>query len=89
MQTDIDLTAIVMATLTSLFSSSVTYGVIKTKIARLEKDMEDHQRADSETHSRLVSKDLFDAVLVQVKDDLVELKDNMKELLALIHNKSN
>lgn len=85
MQTDIDLNAIFLSLGTSVFSSSVAYGVMKTKIARLEKDMEDQKAA-----SRfLVTRELFDAVMVQLKDDVAELKSSVKELLTILHERNH
>lgn len=48
-------------------------------------DVEKHIEDDKVEHKEFVSKALFDAVFLQVKDDLNELKVSMKEILTLIH----
>lgn len=75
-----ELANLIVALVTSLVASSVSYGVIRTKVSRLEKDLDNFER-------RFVSQEVFHAVMDTLKEDLHELKGSMKELLSLVHNR--
>lgn len=85
MQIDSELLATITAVGSSIITSSIGYGVLRQKVSRLEVDVEKHIEDDKVEHKEFVSKALFDAVFLQVKDDLNELKVSMKEILTLIH----
>lgn len=85
MQIDTELIATISAATGSVLTSAIGYGVLRQKVARLEVDIDRHIEDDKLVHKEFVSKALFDAVFLQVKDDLNELKLSMKEILTLIH----
>lgn len=87
MPTNLDAGSAIISVLTSLVACSVTYGVLKTKVERLERDVSEHEQRDQAEHKYFVTKDLFDAVIIQVREDLADLKSDMKELLALFHDR--
>lgn len=89
MQIDSELLATITAVGSSIITSSIGYGVLRQKVSRLEVDLEKHIEDVKDAHKEFVPKALFDAVFVQLKADLSELKLSMKEILTLIHEQAN
>lgn len=50
---------------------------MKAKLARVEKDIEEHRRS-------FVTLDLFNAIVSTIKDDLHDMRSDLKEVLQLI-----
>ena len=80
MQINPELISALAGVISSILGSAIGYGVLKTKVHRLERDMEEFEK-------KFVSTELFNALMSQVKDDLHDLKSSMKELLSLVHNR--
>lgn len=76
MQIDSELTSTVVAVATSLIESGACYGIIRTKIERLDRDMSSFEK-------RFVSHEVFKAVIDSIKDDLHEMRSDIKQVLNL------
>lgn len=73
----------------NLVVCGIAYGVLSTKIKIIERDVEAHSQEDKEIHREFVNKETFNAAIVQMREDIKEIKDGMKELLSMVHGRSN
>lgn len=75
MQLPPELLSLAVAVITSITSSAVTYGAMKARIDRLEKDMD---RMGSE----FITADVFRAHVSRIEQDLTDLKIDVREILT-------
>jgi len=78
MQFDSDFIATIAGVASSLVATALGWGVLKTKVTRLERDIE-------QMMSKFVSTDLFNAIISGMKEDLHEMKGDMKKVLQAIN----
>lgn len=80
MQVDTELIGVLSGIISSVIGTSVGYGIMKHKVDRLEKDMLAAER-------KYVSNELFSATIQPLKEDLHEMKQDLKEVLKTIQTR--
>lgn len=65
-----------IATAISLGGSLVSYGMMREKVARLEKDLDEHKK-------NAVTINHFDAVIKPIQETVKETRDDVKKLLIM------
>ncbi len=78
MQIDTTTLGTVVAVLVSVIASAVTYGTMQAKIDRIERDITLHE-------NRFVPFELFDAIVKPIKDDIHEMRRDLKQFLAAVN----
>lgn len=78
MQFSSDPIAAVTGIISSIIATAIGWGVLKTKVARLERDLE-------VMASKFVSTELFNAIVTGMKEDLHEMKGDIKKVLEHIN----
>lgn len=76
MQIDTELIGVLSGIVSSILTSAVGFGVVKHKVERLEKDME-------EANKKYVSNELFNATIQPLKEDIRDIKNDLHALLKL------
>lgn len=76
MQIDTEFIGAVSGIVSSIITSAIGYGILKAKVERLEHDLD-------EASKKFVSNDLFQATILHLKEDLHEIKNDVRELLKL------
>ena len=74
MQIDTESLSTIYGMLSGLFGSAIGVGVTKKAVERLEKDLDSLQ-------SKYVSHEVFQAKLEPVREDISEIKADLKEIL--------
>lgn len=77
---DADLTSIFAGVASSIFTTGIFYGVMKTKVERLERDVERNLR-EQKTY---VPIDLFHATINPIRQDLHEMQRDIKKILTAV-----
>lgn len=68
---------VIAGILSSIISCAVGYGMMKSRVDRLENDI-----------SKCVSLDLFNATVGALREDLHEMKQDLRELLKTVQSQS-
>ena len=66
-----------IAVTTSLASSAIAYGILKTKVERLERDIQGHEE-------NFISRELFNEIVTQLRADFHEMRSDVKQVLHLM-----
>lgn len=74
----------ITAILSSVFSSGVTYGILKGKVESMEKRLEAHEESDSDMHNKFVTFAHFDAVTGHLQMAVHDIQKDIKEILKLL-----
>lgn len=77
MQFSTDIVSVAVGLLTSIFVTAIAWGTMKAKVGRLERDIE-------QMASKFVSAELFNAIVSGMKEDLHEMKGDIKKVLSSI-----
>ena len=76
------------ALLASVLSSAVVFGVMKTKLTRIERDLEKHETQCEQERERIearyVPRTEFDAVVRPIRKSLENLERDVKQILKAV-----
>jgi hypothetical protein len=65
----------------SFIHTGVLYGIMKTKVDRLERELEKSER-------KFVTVDLFDATINPLREDIHEMQRDVKKILVAVQRES-
>lgn len=76
--------------LTAIVSCATTYGIIRTKVDRLESDHSHLSKKLDESLSKFVLHSHFDAVVNPLKESIKEIESDIKKILIIVsrHNEN-
>ena len=81
MQIDSESITAVTGIVAAVVTSGISHGVISTKVARLERDIEKAEKS-------YVPIDLFHATVDPIRKDLHEMQRDIKKILVAVNNKN-
>lgn len=76
--------SVVVSAITSIFAAGVTYGVMSTKIQRLEKDLLDERHDRRGFEDKFVTMQHFRAVIDPIQQQLKEMGRDIKRVLVIL-----
>lgn len=74
----------ITAILSSVFSSGVTYGVLKAKVEAMEKRLENSENNLEELRDKFVTVAHFESVTEPLQVAVVEIQKDIKKILELL-----
>lgn len=68
----------------SVFSAGVTYGIMSTRLARLERDVSDEAQKRGDLDQKFVSMQYFRAVVEPMQQQLRDVGRDIKKILSIV-----
>lgn len=81
MQLSAEAVAALIGIIGSFLHTGVLYGIMKTKVERLEREIEKSER-------KFVTVDLFDATINPLRQDIHEMQRDVKKILVAVQRES-
>jgi len=80
--------SILVAAVSALISSAVSYGIYQGKLDRMEKMLDivgaDLSDLEERVHDQFVSNKRFDEMIMTIRDDQKEIKDSINFLISIL-----
>lgn len=68
----------------TLIGMGIVWGVMKSKVSKLEEQMDDLEQDLKEVRSSYVPKDHFDSVFETMQDQVTEIQRDIKSILMIV-----